>query len=108
MTREKMIKEMKGNSIIVNAEWLEENDPEMLEWITTSKYWGRGYEQRIDRNEAIVELYFDEGGVSYKATFEGHSQKVRTSLNNQDIWGEDEWDDWDDEQLELYYQKTNQ
>jgi len=99
-----LIEEMKDSRIILEAEWLEENDPEMLDWITSSKYWGRGYEEKPHRSKAVVELYFDEGGVEYKATFEDHPNGVKQSLNNQGPWGEDSWEDWTAENIKKYYE----
>ena len=108
MTREELIKKLKGNTLEVDAGWLEENDSELLDWITSSKYWGRGVDYNLDREDAVVRIIFDEGGVAYIATHDSEGVDVEQSLNNQPYWGEDEWGDWDDEQLELYYQKTNQ
>jgi len=104
MTREEMIKEMVGENVVVNAEWIEENDPHLLDWITKSNYWGRGYDYNPERSEAIVELQFDEGGVRYYADFESSDSQDRWPSQNQEPWGEDEWEDWGDiEQLKKYY-----
>ena len=96
MTKKEMIKEMKSNIIRVNGEWLAENDPEMLEWLTGSEYWGRGFEDReINPEDAVIEMHFESRGVAYKATFKGHPEGVDQSLNNQPVWGDDNWEDWD-------------
>ena len=106
MTREELIKKLKGNTIEVDAEWLEENDSELLDWITSSKYWGRGVDDRPDREKAVVRILFDEGGVAYIATHDSEGVDVKQSLNNQPYWGEDEWEDWGDiQQLKTYYEK---
>ena len=102
--KKSLINQMKDSRIILKAEWLEENDPEMLDWITSNKYWGRGYEEKPNRSKAVVELYFDEGGVEYKATFEDHPNGVKQSLNNQGPWGEDSWEDWTTENIKKYYE----
>ena len=102
MKRKEQINSLIGHNIIKSAEWLEKNDPELLDWIVMSEYWGRGYDEKPDRSAAVVELYFRESGVSYTATFEGHPEGVRQSLSNQPTWGQDSWEDWEDEQLELY------
>jgi hypothetical protein len=101
MTREEMIEEMTGERILLNAEWLEENDPEMLDWITDSIYWDRGYDRKPDPSEAIVELQFDEGGVVYYANLEASPNKYPSQ--NQPPWGEDHWEDWEDIELIPYY-----
>jgi hypothetical protein len=102
--REKMIKEMEGESVIVDAEWIEENDPHLLDWITSSNYWGRGYDFTPERSEAIVELQFDEEGVRYYGDFESRETSDKYPSQNQGPWGEDEWEDWGDiEQLKKYY-----
>ncbi|MCF8002514.1 MAG: type II toxin-antitoxin system HicB family antitoxin [Halanaerobiales bacterium] len=107
MTREKLIEKLKGKRILVDAEWLEENDSELLEWITSSEYWGRGYDYTPGRSEAVIKIECDEGGTRYYATFESHPNGVQQSLNNQPAWGEDKWEDWDDiEQLKKYYKEV--
>ena len=40
--RIKLIEELTGERLLLDSKWLEENDPETLDWITISKYWGRG------------------------------------------------------------------
>ena len=104
MTREEMIKQMEGERILLDAEWLIENDEEMLEWIIASKYWGRGHENiEIKPEDAMLELHFGSRGVTYNVTFEGHPEGVEQSLNNQPPWGEDTLEDWEDEELITYY-----
>jgi len=106
MRKEEMINEMRGETLRVDGEWLAENDPEMIEWLTNNKYWGKGFEGReINPEDAVLEIHFESHRVAYKATFEGHPEGVDQSLTNQPIWGEDDWeDDWeDDELLEKYY-----
>jgi hypothetical protein len=101
MTREEMINEMKGEIVTVSGEWLLENDPEMLVWITSNKYWDIGYEKTPSREKVWLRLEFDEGGVRYTATTE--EVDVEQSLNNQIPWGEDSWEDWNDIELIPYY-----
>lgn len=104
MTREEMIKEMEGKIITVGGEWLLENDKEMIEWLTGSEYWGRGHEDiEIKPEDAVSEMHFETRGVAYKATFEGHPEGVEQSLNNQPMWGDDSWEDWDTEDIKKYY-----
>jgi len=102
MKRKEQIISLIGHNLIRSAEWLEENDPELLDWIVSSKYWGRGFDEKPDRSAAVVELYFWDSGVGYTATFKSHPEGIRQSLNNQPTWGLDDWEDWEDEQLELY------
>ena len=101
--RIKLIEELTGERLLLDAEQLEENDPEMLDWITSSKYWGRGYDRKPDPSEAIVELQFGEEGVTYYADLEG--SKDRWPSQNQPPWGEDSWEDWAVEEIEKYYKK---
>jgi hypothetical protein len=101
--RRKLIGKLTGERILLGAEWLEENDPEMLDWITSSKYWGRGTDRKPDPSEAIVELKFDESGVAYYANLE--TDKDIYPSQNQPPWGEDNWEDWAVEAIEKYYKK---
>jgi hypothetical protein len=104
MRKEQMIAELVGKTVVVGGEWLLENDEEMIEWLTGSKYWGRGHENiEIKPEDAVLEMYFEEGGVTYKATFEGHPEGVEQSLNNQNMWGDDSWKDWGIEPVEKYF-----
>ena len=105
MTKKELINKLQGKTTLVDYDWLQEHDPELLEWVTSSKYWGRGFERDIPAQEAFVEVYFNEGGISYAATFKSHTDGVRQSLNNQPPWGEDSWDDWGVNQLKGYYLK---
>lgn len=105
MTRREFIEQLKGNSIVVDSEWLQENDEGLLEWITTSAYWGRGFDKEISHNEVVVKIEFDAGGVRYYATFESHPEGVRQSLANQEPWGEDSWNDWGTENIQKYLNK---
>jgi hypothetical protein len=108
ITKQEITQELKGNTVVVDAEWLEENDPEMLDWVTSSDYWGRGFDFVPERNQAIVKIEFDENGVRFYSTFQNHPQGVKQSLNNQPAWGEDNWEDWDDiEALKAYYNQYN-
>jgi len=102
MSRKELIIDLIGQSITKSAEWLQENDPQLLDWIVSSKYWGRGFDEEPDRSAAVVELYFWDSGVGYTATFEGHPEGVRQSLNNQPTWGQDNWEDWENETIKLY------
>jgi predicted transcriptional regulator len=101
MLREEMITQMEGERILLNAEWLMKNDPEMLDWITDSIYWDRGYDRKPDPSEAIVELQFDEGGVVYYANLKASPNKYPSQ--NQPPWGEDRWEDWEVEDIKKYY-----
>jgi len=101
--RENLIEELAGERILLGAEWLEENDPEMLDWITSSKYWGRGTDRKPDPSEAIVELKFDESGVAYYANLE--TDKDIYPSQNQSPWGEDNWEDLPVRSIEKYYKK---
>jgi hypothetical protein len=108
MTREEMINEMKGEIVTVSGEWLIENDEEMLEWIIASKYWGRGHENiEIKPEDVVLELHFGSRGVDYNVTFEGHPEGVEKSLNNQPPWGEDTWEDWEDEDIKKYWKNCS-
>ena len=104
MTREEMIKQMEGKIVIVGGEWLLENDEEMIEWLTGSDYWGREHDDiEIKPDDAVLEMHFESGGVAYKATFEGHPEGVEQSPNNQSMWGDDSWKDWETEDIKKYY-----
>ena len=103
MTRKEMRKKLQGKSLVVDAEWLKENDSEQLDWITSSEYWGRGSDRIPDPSEAIVELKFDEGGVAYYANLETSPDKYPSQ--NQPPWGEDPWKDWTIEEIEKYWKK---
>ena len=101
--RKNLIEELTGERILLGAKWLEENDPEMLDWITSSKYWGRGTDRKPDHSEAIVELKFDESGVAYYANLE--TDKDIYPSQNQSPWGEDNWEDLPVGSIEKYYKK---
>ena len=104
MLREEMIEELTGEIVTVGGEWMEENDPEMLDWITSNRYWGRGYKKAPSREKAYVRLEFDEGGVRYIAIATAADEvDVDQSLNNQPPWGEDTWEDWTVEDIKKYY-----
>jgi len=107
MTKNKIINQLKGKNVIVNAEWLKVNDLDLLEWITSSNYWGRGFNFTPKRKQAVVKLEFDEGGVRYYATFKEHPQGIKQSLINQPPWGQDSWQDWNIKELKIYYNKIN-
>jgi hypothetical protein len=102
MTKGKMINDMIGKSIIVDAKWCKGHDEELLDWVTSSKYWGRGYNEEIPAKKAIIELKFDEDGVRYCAAFKGYKDDDCPS-RNQPPWGEDSWDDWDYKAIKKYY-----
>jgi len=104
MTREEMIKQMEGEIVIVGGEWLLENDEEMIEWLTGPDYWGRGHDDiEVKPDDAVLEMHFESGGAAYKATFEGPPEGVEQSLNNQPMWGDDSWKDWETEDIKKYY-----
>ena len=84
---------------------VEENDQELLDWITSSEYWGRGYDEKPARSDAIVEVHFNEDGVEYYATFKGHKDEDCPS-RNQPPWGEDSYEDWETEDLKKYYKEA--
>ena len=99
--RKKLINEMDGERVLLDEEWLEEHDPETLGWITSSEYWGRGYDRKPDRSQVVVELQFDKSGVKYYADLEG--SKDRWPSQNQPEWGDGNWEDWAVEEIEKYY-----
>ena len=101
MTKEEMIKEMAGQRVQVNAEWLEKNDQGLLDWVASNKSWGRGFDEVPDRDTAIVRIEFDERGTRVYATT-SIVDDVQQSLNNQPAWGEDSYEDWTKEELEKY------
>lgn len=103
--RKAMIDKLKGNSLMVDAEWLKENDPEMLDWIISSNYWGRGVDKELTENDVILEIFFTENGTQYYVTYKGHKDEDCPS-RNQPVWGEDNWEDWGEtEQINNYYEK---
>ena len=87
--------------IEVDADWLEENDLEMLGWVTENNYWGRCFDEVPDRDTAVVRIEFDERGTRVYATT-SIVDDVQQSLNNQPAWGEDSYEDWTKEKLEKY------
>ena len=101
--RKKLIEELTGERLVVDAEWLKENDSEQLDWITSSEYWGRGSDRIPDPSEAIVELKFGEEGVTYYADLK--SSQDNCPSQNQPPWGEDTWEDWAVEEIEKYWKK---
>ena len=102
MTKKEIINQLKGKTVLADYDWLKKNDPEQIDWVYSSEYWGRGFDYTPDEREMYLELYFNECGVAYIATYESHPQGVRQSLNNQPHWGEDNYEDWEKEQLEKY------
>ncbi len=104
MDLETIKKELKSKECVeVNAKWLENKDPELLDWVVSSKYWGRGYDYTPKRESAVVRIYFKEDGIAYIATH--NNIDVEQSLNNQPYWDWDLWSDWTYEQLLVYYNK---
>jgi hypothetical protein len=101
MKKQEMIKELVGESVIVDAEWLEANDPELLGSIISSKFWGLGYAKTLDPSEAIIEVQFTEEGLEYYVDLEANKDKWPSQ--NQPPWGEDRWEDWEVEEIEKYY-----
>ena len=97
MKKREMIRELTRERILLDAAWIEENDPELFEWITSSKYWGRGSDRNPDPSGTIVELQFGEDGVKY------YPDGVKQSLDNQPVWGDGNWEDWSTEDIEKYY-----
>ena len=105
-TKDEMIKEMAGQRAQVNAEWLEKNDQELLDWVVSSNYWGKGFSEKPARNTAFIEIQFTKEGVQYTATTTD-VDNVAKSIVNQEPWGEDSWEDWSKEDVELYYNLLN-
>ena len=101
MTKDEMIEEMIGQRVQVNAEWLEENDQDLLEWVVSRNYWNRG----PNRDTALVEIQFTEEEIQYTVTTT--DDDVAKAIANQEPWGCDIWDDWDKEDVELYYNLLN-
>jgi len=107
MRKEQMIAELVGKTVVVTAEWCKENDDEeLLDSITSSNNWGKGIERKLEKSEAIIEMHFDEGGVTYYADYE--SSKDDYPSQNQPPWGEDSWDNWDIEAVEKVYRKMTE
>ena len=101
-----MIEELKGNKLVENAEWFEKNDPEMLDWVVRSEYWGRGFEENPSRDQAVIEIQFTEEGIDIYATHEG-SGYADCPSQNQPPWNRgDAWEEWEDsrELIESYHQ----
>ena len=106
MTKKEMIEELKGQRFTAGAEWFKENDPEMLDWITGSEYWRRGFDEVPPEETAVIRVEFGECGVTYTATANFEGIDVDQALNNQSPWGENRWDDWEDadkEYIKKYY-----
>jgi len=82
-----LLEDLKGESLVAGAEWFQENDPETLDWVLNSKYWGRGYDRKVDPEEAIIEIYFGEGGTRLYATVAG-SKGESSPSQNQPPWCE--------------------
>jgi len=96
--RKEMLEALEGKSLIKKAEWFEENDPEMLDWVTGSKYCD------FERGEAVVEVQFSKSGVEYYAC--DKQADCDTPSQNQPPWGEDEIENWlevDEEYIRKYY-----
>jgi hypothetical protein len=107
MRKEQMIAELVGKTVIVNAKWCKENDDEeLLDFITSSNNWGKGIERKLEKAEAVIEMQFDEGGVTYYADYE--SSKDDYPSQNQPPWGDDSWDGWDIEAVEKVYRKITE
>ena len=97
MTKDEMIKEMIGQRVQVNAEWLEENDENLLEWVVS-----RNYFINRDKDTAFVEIQFTEEEIQFTVTTTD-VDNVAKAIANQEPWGCDIWEDWDKEDVELYY-----
>ena len=95
MKRNDMINEMAGNNVIVNASWLKKNDSETLAYIMDSKYCD------FEEKDLKLEIQFDEGGCRYYACAEW--AECETPSQNQPPWWEDEWEDWETEDIEKHY-----
>ena len=75
-----LLEDLKGKKLVAGASWYKENDPETLDWVLNSKYWGRGYDRKVDPEEAIIEIYFGEGGTRLYATVEKYFGEGGTRL----------------------------
>lgn len=87
----KMLRQkLHGNHVIVDADWLEKNDPEQLDWIVDSEYCD------FEREETVLEIQFrlnDMHEILYYACASDAPDADRPS-RNQPPWAEDEWSDW--------------
>ena len=102
--RKEMIKKMAGKNVDIDYGWLKENDPEMIDWVCKSDYWGRGYDEMPKRNKLWLRLHFSNSGIGYIATA-ADEVDVDHCLGEQSYWGEDEWENWETEDIEKYYNK---
>jgi len=92
-----LINEMIGKKVIVDAEWLKENDPETLSYIMDSEYCDFAEE------ETVLEIQFDEGGTRSYACSESATCDIPSQ--NQPPWWDGSWGDWKIEDIQLYYKK---
>ena len=98
-----------GKALMVTSDWLKQNDEQIHEWIRI-KLQSFVRDERntadqenldlFDEGEYLIELTFNERGCRYSA---GETQQI---LNNQPSWGEDTWEDWSDDKIELYYKNS--
>ena len=100
-----IIKKLEGEYITVGSNWVKENDEVLYEFLLEQLYMYKNKEANSTNKEDIinfengdwlVEVYFGPDGMSYCAGPD------KQSINNQPPWGQDSWEDWEDEQLELY------
>ena len=93
LTAETMIESLKGKKLIEGAEWFKENDPEMLDWVYHSDYWGRGFDEIPNQDQAVIEIQFTEGGIDVYATHKGSGYEDCPS-RNQPPWNPrgDKWE----------------
>ena len=97
IVREKMINEMIGKKVIVDAEWLKGNDSATLNYIMDSEYCDFAEE------ETVLEIQFDEGGTRSYACSESATCDIPSQ--NQPPWWDGSWGDWKIEDIQLYYKK---
>lgn len=95
--KEKLIETMKGTEVRVGAEWLEDNNPYLLEKIYNSSYFTRGLDYKPHKYDILVQLNFTDTGICIKATHKGVS-----FLLDEQTWWTDSYDDWTLERLKSY------
>lgn len=104
LSKKELIKKLEGTTLKITAEWLKENDEELLDFITEHEYWGRGYDFTPSKDTCVVELHFSDGGICYIAT-STELDNWKQTLNNQSCWFEDEYSNCTDKYLNQFYQK---
>ena len=97
LEKEKLIETMKGTEVRVSAEWLENNNPYLLEKIYNSSYFTRGLDYKPPKEDILAQLNFTDTGICVKATHKGVS-----GLLDEQTWWTDSYDDWTLERLKSY------